>query len=85
MAKDSPSQMMPKVQIRMDESLRQLLMKAAYKSDRSLNAEIVARLERSFGDDGLAEDVAERLAKIEADLPRLLELGAAFEKWEKSQ
>lgn len=39
----------------MDDELRQRLMEAAYKSDRSLNAEILARLEKSFDDDSAAE------------------------------
>jgi Arc/MetJ family transcription regulator len=84
MAKDSPSQMMPKVQIRMDEDFRQRLMEAAYKADRSLNAEIMARLEKSFEldahikraderGDALEERVnamSETMKKIQATLAR---------------
>ena len=80
MAKDSPSQMQPKVQIRMDEHFRQRLMEAAFRADRSLNAEIMARLERSFDDDAEAVEVRAfvddhelRIKELERDVSRLLD------------
>lgn len=57
--------MLPKVQIRMEEDLRQKLLEAAYMSDRSLNAEILARLERSFEDDAAAKTLADLVDKHE--------------------
>jgi Arc-like DNA binding domain len=61
MTQESPARMLPKVQIRVEEKLRQQLMQAAFKADRSLNAEIVARLEKSFEEDAAANAIAERM------------------------
>jgi len=47
----------------MEEAFRQKLMDAAYKADRSLNAEIMARLEKSFEDDRAANELAERVSE----------------------
>lgn len=71
MAKDSPSQTQPKVQVRMEERFRQKLMEAAHKADRSLNAEIMARLEKSFEDDTAATEMAEKVEYLESQTTEL--------------
>ncbi|TIM14487.1 MAG: Arc family DNA-binding protein [Mesorhizobium sp.] len=46
-----PQQYRPTIHVRVSPSLLRRLKIAASGSDRSMNAEIVARLERSFGPD----------------------------------
>ena len=50
---------LPPYSLRMPSELRGLLEKSAKKSKRSLNAEIIARLEQTFSDDHLASRNAE--------------------------
>ncbi|CAM5512939.1 Arc-like DNA binding domain-containing protein OS=Sphingobium scionense OX=1404341 GN=GGQ90_001776 PE=4 SV=1 [Sphingobium scionense] len=45
----------------MSDDLRQRLLEAAFKSDRSLNAEIVARLEKSFDASPIDEPIVEAI------------------------
>jgi len=56
-------------QFRLPHSLYEQLTSAAQQEGRSLNAEIVARLQRSFGFDGsgavLSDQVERRLADLE--------------------
>jgi len=72
----------------MEEAFRQRLLEAAFKADRSLNAEIIARLERSF-DDGdeaaetraMVDDHEERLRQLEKDVYKLLDEGGHIQDW----
>lgn len=77
----------------MGEALRQKVLEAAYKSDRSLNAEILARLEGSFESDAAAKAIAEtvdahetvvvdhedRIKQLERDVERLLDAAGLYE------
>ncbi|MBI1620328.1 Arc family DNA-binding protein [Aquamicrobium zhengzhouense] len=47
--------------LRMPPALQKQIKRAALDNDRSINAEIVARLERTFGDDDQARAEAARL------------------------
>ena len=46
-----PSQKQDQMQIRLPDGMRDLIRAEAEKNNRSMNAEIVARLEASFGMD----------------------------------
>lgn len=59
----SPPELRP-VMVRLPESLRQRLAQLAQKAERSMNAEIIHRLEEATE----GPSVAERLAAIERDL-----------------
>lgn len=69
----------PQFNLRIPESLRDLVMGAAKKNKRSATAEILARLERSFTEadelgtsdiDRLKSDVADKLSLPEPDAPQ---------------
>lgn len=65
------------LKLRFDEKLRRKLAGAAAKNDRSMNSEIVARLEQSLRD----EDI---LTEIRADLAELKRaMQATQEEWYK--
>ncbi len=61
----------------MSDDLKQRLLEAAFKSDRSLNAEIVARLEKSLGmalpDDSSVEAFENRLGAHEQEMKNIRE------------
>ena len=52
------------LQVRMPETLRQQLTDEAKQNGRSLNSEIVWRLSRSVGDEGLVDRTATERAKM---------------------
>ncbi|WP_322997492.1 Arc family DNA-binding protein [Castellaniella sp.] len=72
MTQESPSRDLDKVIVRLPEGMRDRLKAAAADNNRSMNAEIVARLEGSFSDSepsGGAAEIAEVVAqKTLADL-----------------
>lgn len=63
-----PSELADRFQVRMPEGLRDRIAKAAEANNRSMNAEIVARLEGSFsGTSAEAKEIAEIAAKTAID------------------
>ena len=52
------------LKLRFDERLRRRLEKAAEKNDRSMNAEIVVRLERSLQDQEILTEIRNELAAM---------------------
>lgn len=72
---ESPAQL-PRVTFRFADSLRSRLEKAAKVNNRSVNAEVVARLEASLEQDdfltSLPDEIADHEARI-ADLERRME------------
>lgn len=72
--------------LRIPEALKELVEKSAENNRRSMTAEIVARLERSFDlDDGLSEldsgftDHEKRIDKLESQVSGLLERAGLVE------
>lgn len=63
-----PSRTAPKIMIRLPEGMRELIAEAAERNGRSMNAEIVARLDRSFDADAETNDFTARMREFEADL-----------------
>lgn len=64
----------PQVNIRMPQELKDRLEMASTETNRSLNGEIVARLEESFEDRAGSVDLSEKsLSKIEDRVVRPLE------------
>lgn len=61
----------------MSDDLRQRLLEAAFKSDRSLNAEIVARLEKSLDaalmDEPIVEAIETKLGAHEQEMKDIRE------------
>jgi hypothetical protein len=82
MAARKATEMVPTM-IRMRESLRKQLERAAERNDRSLNAEMVDRLERSIRDQEILLKIHYELAGIkEAMIEKQEEqLGRLIKKW----
>lgn len=61
------------MKIRMPVTLKEQVEAAARAGNRSLNGEILLRLERSFegGEDAADDDTAKRIATLEAELEDL--------------
>lgn len=59
--------------VRMPPGLKARIENSAHDNRRSMNAEIVARLEKSF-DEAVEGPIADRLKKIEADLDHIKRL-----------
>lgn len=79
MVQDTPSRHLPQFQLRLTPELKEQIVDAAKKANRTMNAEIVSRLEASFAlgitvqDGGFDIPVPgeERLEQIEASLRRI--------------
>jgi plasmid stability protein len=73
--KPYPSEAAPRFMVRLPDDMRERLKVAAKESNRTMNAEIVARLEASFREPAATggEALAKRLAKIESRLDTLRE------------
>ena len=67
------------LKLRFKERLRQRLSRAAAQSDRSMNAEIIHRLELSFSQEDVISSLKVHLERMQADILRGLERG--LEKW----
>ena len=79
------------LKLRFEERLRRQLEQAARSADRSMNSEIIARLEKSFGEPALLdrirvfisssnEDIARRLSELQSALNKLGELQSTRNK-----
>lgn len=68
MTQDSPSRKLDQYIVRFPDGMRDMIRDAAAKNNRSMNAEIIARLEQSFSLTLLERDEALRdlAARIEA-------------------
>jgi hypothetical protein len=65
----------PEFKLRMPEKLRDEIVESAKKSGRSINAEIVARLQNSLGWDQYdPADLARGLDEVERDVARIIEV-----------
>lgn len=70
-----PSETAPRFMVRLPDDMRDRLKAAAKENNRTMNAEIVARLERSFREPAATggEALVRRLEKIEKRLDTLRE------------
>ena len=79
------------LKLRFEERLRRQLEQAARSADRSMNSEIIDRLEKSFGEPALLdrikvfisssnEDIAGRLSELQSALNKLGELQSTRNK-----
>lgn len=69
--------------LRMSKALKGMLVDAAKKNNRSVNAEVVLRLAQSFGDEVAAVETAygpSALHEMAADIKALREMAEAFMK-----
>lgn len=82
--KQYPSQLADRFQIRMPEGLRDRIRSAAEANNRSMNAEIIARLEKSFAEtvdhDGLiptatSAKLTDTVSRLEAIIKYIIKSG----------
>lgn len=66
------------LKLRFDEKLRRRLAGAAAKNDRSMNSEIIARLEQSLRDEDILTEIRADLAELKRAMQKSQE-----EQWEK--
>jgi hypothetical protein len=93
MAARKAMEMVPTM-LRMRESLRKRLERAAERNDRSMNAEMVDRLERSLRDEELLTKISNQLATMEEKQAAMMEvlvekqgdhLQRLFEQWKEDE
>ena len=75
------------LKVRVKEPLRAALERAARQRGRSLNAEIVQRLERSLQDEDILTKISSQLAGIEKAMMEKQEeqFEKLFEKWKEDE
>src|SRR6516165_7818488 len=75
------------LKLRFDEKLRRKLERAAERNDRSMNAEIVHRLERSLQDQEILTEIRNELAAMKKAMMEMQEeqFEKLFEKWKKDE
>jgi DNA-directed RNA polymerase specialized sigma subunit len=75
------------LKLRFDEKLRRKLEKAAEKNDRSMNAEIVNRLERSLQDQEILTEIRNELAAMKQAMTETQEeqFERFLKQWQEDQ
>jgi DNA-directed RNA polymerase specialized sigma subunit len=75
------------LKLRFDEKLRRKLERAAERNDRSMNAEIVHRLERSLQDEEILTEIRNELAAMKKAMMEMQEeqFEKLFKKWKKDE
>jgi DNA-directed RNA polymerase specialized sigma subunit len=75
------------LKLRFDEKLRRKLERAAERNDRSMNAEIVHRLERSLQDEEILTEIRNELAAMKKAMVEMQEeqFEKLFEKWKREE
>lgn len=71
MTNQPPSRSLDRIMIRLPDGMRERLAKAASELGRSVNAEVVARLEKSFEDDSANEALSDAVAEHEERIANL--------------
>ncbi len=73
MRKPYPSEEQDRFMVRLPDGMRELVSQAATKNKRTMNAEIVARLERSFQEEGdnRMNDFAHRITLLEEQVGKV--------------
>jgi len=75
------------LKLRFDERLRRKLERAAEHNDRSMNAEIVYRLERSLQDEEILTEIRNELAAMKKAMMEKQEeqFEKLYEKWKEEE
>ena len=75
------------LKLRFDEKLRRKLERVAERNDRSMNAEIVHRLERSLQDEEILTEIRNELAAMKKAMMEMQEeqFEKLYEKWKKDE
>lgn len=83
MAQDSQSRKLDQYIVRFPDGMRDALKAQAAQNNRSLNAEIIARIEASFRDDGTVEQAINTLlARIEGQEATMQDIRSKFSLFE---
>ena len=75
------------LKLRFDEKLRRKLERAAERNDRSMNAEIVHRQERSLQDQEILTEIRNELAAMKKAMMEMQEeqFEKLYEKWKQDE
>lgn len=73
MAEETPVRDFEKFMLRMPEGMRDRISREAKANGRSMNAELIARIEKTLEDDTALEKLADRVEELEADLEKRLQ------------
>ena len=75
------------LKLRFDEKLRRKLERAAERNDRSMNAEIVHRLERSLQDEEILTEIRNELAAMKKAIMETQEeqFEKLYEQWKEDE
>ncbi|MGU3496325.1 Arc family DNA-binding protein [Xanthobacteraceae bacterium A53D] len=73
MAEETPVREHEKFILRMPEGMRDRIAREAKNNGRSMNAELIARIEKTFEDDTAFSKLLDRVDEIESDFEKRLQ------------
>lgn len=73
MAEETPVRDFEKFMLRMPEGMRDRIAREAKANGRSMNAELIARIEKTLEDDTALAKLTDRVEELEADFEKRLQ------------
>ncbi|MFG1184329.1 Arc family DNA-binding protein [Xanthobacter aminoxidans] len=73
MAEETPVRDFDKFMLRMPEGMRDRITREAKANGRSMNAELIARIEKTLEDDSALVKLTDRVQELEADFEKRLQ------------
>lgn len=72
MSDETPARDLEKFMLRMPEGMRERIAREAKANGRSMNAELIARIEKTFDEDGVIEYLVSKIDHMQAEFDNRL-------------